>query len=68
MRDEIIDRVRATREAYAAKFNFDVMAMVRDLRERELASGRVLLPIPHGLNEPKAAESETPMLPRNVAA
>jgi len=69
MTTRVIEEVRAAREAYAAKFNFDLMAMVRDLREQELASGRPLLPLPPELHAPKVAETETPALPsRNVAA
>lgn len=33
--DEVITEVRRTKVALAAKHNFDVMAMVRSLQERE---------------------------------
>jgi hypothetical protein len=34
-RDEIVDEVRAVREAYAARFNYDLDAMFRDLKAKE---------------------------------
>ena len=33
-RDEVIENVRAVREAYAARFNYDVAALFRHARER----------------------------------
>lgn len=44
--DSVVAEVRAGREAYAARFGFDPVAMVRDLRVRERAGGRVVLPAP----------------------
>ena len=38
--DPIIAELRAIREAYAARFNYDVGAMFRDIRARQEASGR----------------------------
>jgi hypothetical protein len=35
--DEIVDEVRASREAYAAQFNFDLRAIFEDLKESEQA-------------------------------
>jgi hypothetical protein len=35
--DEIIDEVRAVREAYAARFNFDLAEMYKDLKTKEKA-------------------------------
>ncbi len=35
MNDEIIDEVRATREAHAAKFNFDLDAIYEDIKRSE---------------------------------
>lgn len=42
-KDSIVAEVRAIREAYAARFGFDVGAMVRDLQEREKSTGRKVL-------------------------
>ena len=33
--DEIIQEVRANREAYGRRFNFDILAIYRDAKERE---------------------------------
>ncbi len=38
--DPIVQEVRAAREAYAAKFNFDLHAICRDLMEKERVSGQ----------------------------
>jgi hypothetical protein len=40
MDDDILREIREYRDAYAARFNYDVEAMFRDLRERTRASGR----------------------------
>ena len=34
-RDEIVDEVRAAREAYAARFNYDLAEMFKDLKAKE---------------------------------
>ena len=38
--DPIVDEVRRARDAYAARFNYDLRAIYRDLKEREKRSGR----------------------------
>ena len=38
--DPIIAELRAIRQEYAGRFNYDVDAMFRDLRARQDASGR----------------------------
>jgi hypothetical protein len=45
-RDSVVDEVRAAREAYAARFGFDLTAIGRDLQARERASGRAILAPP----------------------
>jgi predicted nucleic acid-binding protein len=40
MKDPIVEEVRKYRQAHAAKFNYDVDAIARDIREREKASKR----------------------------
>lgn len=46
-RDSIIDELRATREAYAKRFDYDLWAMYRDLKEKQQRSGReVVSPAP----------------------
>lgn len=37
--DPIVDEVRKTREAHAAKFNYDLLAICNDLRKKEKESG-----------------------------
>ncbi len=41
--DSVVDEVRAAREAYASRFGFDLVAIGRDLQERERAGGWVVL-------------------------
>lgn len=38
--DPVVEEVRAAREAYAASFNYDLAAMVADLRRRQAQEGR----------------------------
>ena len=38
--DPIVDEVRSVREEYAARFGYDVGAILRDVRIRQEASGR----------------------------
>jgi len=38
--DPVIDEIRKHRDEFAAKFNYDVKAMVDDIRHRQKASGR----------------------------
>ena len=35
MKDEIVEEVRAAREAYAAQFNYDLAEIFKDLKARE---------------------------------
>ena len=39
MNDPIVDEVRSIRDAHAARFNYDLDAIFRDIKEREKASG-----------------------------
>lgn len=41
--DPIVDEVRRVREAYAARFNYDLRAIYRDLKEQEKSSGRTFV-------------------------
>jgi hypothetical protein len=38
--DPIVDEVRRVRDAYAARFNYDLRAIFADLKRQELESGR----------------------------
>ncbi len=44
MSDPIVEEIRNHREQYAAKFNYDLTAICRDLRERQAACGRSRIP------------------------
>ena len=39
MNDPIVDEVRRIRDAHAARFNYDLDAIFRDIKEREKKSG-----------------------------
>ena len=41
--DPIVDEVRRARDAYAARFNYDLRAIYRDLKEQEKRSDRKLV-------------------------
>lgn len=58
--DPIVEEVRRYRQEYAARFNHDLKAICRDLRERQQKSGRkvVLLPpkrVPKGSSQGQPA-------------
>ncbi len=40
--DPIVEEVRRVRDAYAARFNYDLRAMFEDLKKQERESGRTL--------------------------
>lgn len=44
--DDVMREVRAAREAYARLHNFDIRAMVADLRCRDLAGDRQVVRLP----------------------
>lgn len=44
--DPIVEEVRRLREAYAGEFDFDLDAMVRDLKKLEQKSGSELVRLP----------------------
>ena len=44
--DPIIAEVRAIRQAYAARFDYDVEAIFRDIRARQEASGHQYVRLP----------------------
>jgi hypothetical protein len=49
LNDEIVDEVRAVREAHAARFNYDLRAIYEDLKKSEaedLAGGRPFISPP----------------------
>jgi hypothetical protein len=44
--DPIVAEVRKTREAHAARFNYDLDAIFRDLKAKEQSSGRAYVRYP----------------------
>lgn len=54
--DPIVEEIHKIREAYAAKFNFDLDAIFADLKAKERQSSRVVVKRqPKHLHEEKAA-------------
>ena len=43
--DPIVDEVRRARDAYAARFHYDLRAIYRDLKEQEKRGGRKIVPV-----------------------
>jgi hypothetical protein len=44
--DPIVDEVRRARDAYAARFNYDLDAMFLDIKERERTTGKEFIADP----------------------
>lgn len=44
--DPIVEEVRRVRDAYAARFNYDVEAIFQDLKRQEQDSGRTFVSFP----------------------
>lgn len=40
LEDDVLREVRAARDEYCRRFDYDIGAIIRDLRARELAGGR----------------------------
>ena len=61
MNDPIVDEVRRIRDAHAARFNYDLDAIFRDIKEREkkaghkFVSGVARLSIPNQALQPTGA-------------
>jgi hypothetical protein len=44
--DPIVDEVRKVRDAHAKKFNYDLQAIVADLKKQQKASGKKFVTLP----------------------
>lgn len=67
--DEIVDEVRAIRDAHAAKFNYDLRAIYADLKKSEaehIAAGHPYLPQPSTPREPDSALQRTRFTRRQI--
>ena len=53
--DPIVEEVRRVRDAYAARFNYNLREMVRDLQEKQKRSGRKCVSFAPAQVEPKPA-------------
>lgn len=42
--DPIVEEVRRARDAYAKRFNYDLDAIFRDLKDKERTSGKAIVP------------------------
>jgi len=60
-KDEIVEETRREREAYAAKFDYNLEAIYNDLRAKEQAGGRKVISLPpkQPLNVMLSQESKT---------
>ena len=54
--DPIVEEVRRIRDEHAAKFNYDLDAIFRDIKEQEKRSGRTYVSYP-----PKRIEKPNPV-------
>jgi hypothetical protein len=74
MNDPIVDEVRRVRDALAARFNYDLDAIFRDIKEREKKSGLKFVdgvarqPAPPNAQPTGAALSASPGSPPPEAA
>ena len=58
LKDEIVDEVRAARETYAARFNYDLELMYQDLKAKEKAHHRKIAALQPLEPEPNPAQSK----------
>jgi hypothetical protein len=55
MNDPIVDEVRKVRDVHASRFNYDLDAIFRNIKEREKKSGRTFVSFPPRKLEPNQA-------------
>ena len=60
-KDEIVEETRQARDAYAASFNYDLMAICRDLKARELEEKRLVVSFPPKAPVPLSLSKVTPV-------
>jgi hypothetical protein len=59
--DPIVTEVRKVRDRHAAKFNYDLDAIYRDLKQKEKLSGRSYVRFPPRLYEPPSSPDQMPV-------
>jgi hypothetical protein len=59
MNDPIVEEVRKVRDAHAAKFNYDLDAIFRDIKEQERNSGRTFVSFARANVEPRSLRQTT---------
>ena len=62
LNDEVVDEVRAIRDAHAAKFGYDLRAIYEDLKKSEaehIAAGHPFIPAPSSPPAPNSALRRT---------
>lgn len=63
MNDPIVDEVRRIREEYAARFNYDLNAIYRDIKEQEKKSGYTYVSFQREMAEGAGPESTSNAAP-----
>ena len=66
--DPIVDEVRRAREAYAARFNHDLRAIYRDLKEKEKRSGRKVVSYAESSTEGERNKVPQPTRPASTVS
>ena len=61
-KDEIVDQVRSAREAHAARFNYDLAEMYKDLKAKEQARSRNIAELQPVEPQPKTGTRLHPAL------
>jgi hypothetical protein len=57
MNDPIVDEVRRVRDAHASRFDYDLDAIFRDIKDREKTSGRNFVSFPsRRVDSPQASQ------------
>jgi hypothetical protein len=56
--DSIVDEIRRIRDAYAKRFDYDLEAICKDLREKQERSGRKVVSLPPRRTAPRPAAAE----------
>ena len=61
--DPIVDEVRRSRDAYAARFKYDIRAIYRNLKAQEKRSGRKIVSYAEKSSPPEQDNVSQPITP-----